>query len=232
MVIDSERQVLYIFGGRTISPEPNSITYSGLYSYNITTEVWKLIRNDTNQPENNVQLKSRIGHSMLINPKTRELFIFAGQRSKDYLSDFFIYEIDTDTLHEIARDYSKSGGPEAGFTQRATFDPEHNEIYVLSGLMKDKTSANESVRNSFWVYSIGKGTWRKIYQNENTGSDYWDKMKDIEPCPRYAHQLVYCPKRKSLFLFGGNPGSVSSPKLRLDDFWELNLLRFNAICTI
>ena len=61
MVLDPEMQVLYVFGGRTIGPEPSSQTYSGLYAYYVLTNRWKLIRSDTNQPEWGVQLKSRIG---------------------------------------------------------------------------------------------------------------------------------------------------------------------------
>ena len=39
------------------------------------------------------QLKSRIGHSMLLHDKTRSLYIFGGQRGKDYLSDFYVFDI-------------------------------------------------------------------------------------------------------------------------------------------
>ncbi|KAJ1560640.1 hypothetical protein HK096_007790, partial [Nowakowskiella sp. JEL0078] len=192
MVIDSESQVLYVFGGRIITSDANqNFLYSGMYSYEILTGRWRMICNDTSQPENAIQLKSRIGHSMLLNPATRELYIFAGQRKKDYLSDFYIYEIDTDTIYECSRDYSKQSGPDAGFTQRATIDPELGEFYVLSGLMREKTTAQETMKNSFWVYNIRKDKWARVYQNENTGTDYWNLMADKEPCPRFAHQLVY-----------------------------------------
>lgn len=171
------------------------------------------------------QLRSRIGHSMLLNPLTRELYIFAGQRNKDYLSDFYVYDIDTDTVHEVSRDYSKQGGPDAGFTQRATIDPALSEFYILSGLHKDRNSPHDSVKNSFWCYNLQKGKWTRVYHNGNTGQEYWSKMKDVEPCPRYAHQLVYCPVRKVQYLFGGNPGDQNNFNLRLDDFWELHLNR-------
>ena len=44
MCIDSEEQILYVFGGRTILPDVENFYYSGLYSYNITSKKWKLIR--------------------------------------------------------------------------------------------------------------------------------------------------------------------------------------------
>ncbi|KAI8924913.1 Muskelin N-terminus-domain-containing protein [Entophlyctis helioformis] len=225
MVVDAKSQVLYVFGGRTIVADVAQTVYSGLYAYDITRNQWTLIRTDTSQPENTIQLKSRIGHSMLLNPLTRELYIFAGQRNKDYLSDFYVYEMDTDTVHEVARDYTKLGGPDAGFTQRATIDTSLGEFYVLSGLMREKNATQETVRNSFWVYSLKKNKWTRVYQNENTGADYWAQMADREPRPRYAHQLVYDHTRRCQYLFGGNPGEIGNPNLRLDDLWELRLVR-------
>ncbi|KAJ3006031.1 UNVERIFIED_CONTAM: Muskelin 1, intracellular mediator containing kelch motif, partial [Siphonaria sp. JEL0065] len=229
MIIDSATQTMYVFGGRTIGPDSSQINYSGLYAYHIPSNQWRSLRQDssssTTSDGNNIQLKSRIGHSMLLNPVTRELYIFAGQRNKDYLSDFYVYEIDTDTVHEVSRDYSKQGGPDAGFTQRATIDPTLGEFYVLSGLQKEKNTTHETVKNSFWCYSIKKGKWTRVYHNENIGQEYWGKMKDKEPCPRFAHQLVYDSVKRVQYLFGGNPGDSSNMNLRLDDFWELHLLR-------
>ncbi|KAI8905071.1 Muskelin N-terminus-domain-containing protein [Gorgonomyces haynaldii] len=225
MLVDSDRQVLYVFGGRAISPEPSQVMYSGLYAWDIQKDQWRLIRDDLTQPEHSIQLKSRIGHSMLMNPVTRELYIFAGQRNKDYLSDFYIYEVDNDVVYEVARDYSKSGGPDAGFTQRATMDLELGELYVLSGLMREKNATSETVKNSFWSYSIKKNQWTKIYQNENVGAEYWSKMADVEPRPRFAHQLVYDSTKRVQYLFGGNPGEAGNANLRLDDLWQLHLVR-------
>lgn len=229
MVIDSEEQKIYVFGGRTISQEPSLSVNSGLYVYDIALNKWKILRSDDSQLPNTIQLKSRIGHSMLLNPDTKELYIFAGQRNKDYLSDFYVYNIKHDTVKEISRDYSKQGGPDAGFTQRATIEPDTGEIFVLSGLMREKNAVQESVKNSFWVYSIKQNKWSKIYQKENTGSDNLKSPSGKEPPPRFAHQLVYDHKRKKQFLFGGNPGSVTKPKLRLNDFWELDLIRPNNL---
>lgn len=224
MVIDSTQQMLYIFGGRTVGPDPTQNIYSGLYSYNIESSKWTLLRSDT-PIEGVVCMKSRIGHSMLINTSTNQLYIFAGQRHKDYLSDFYTYDINTDTFKEEFRDYSVMDGPNAGFTQRATLDLNRNEIYILSGLQREKNTSTEAVKNSFWVFNLITKKWTRVYHNENVGLEYWDEMGDKEPCPRFAHQLVYDSRTGSQFLFGGNPGDTQSPNLRLDDFWELVLER-------
>jgi len=43
------------------------------------------IRSDLTKSQQGGQLKSRIGHSMLFDPKEKLLYIFAGQREKEYL---------------------------------------------------------------------------------------------------------------------------------------------------
>jgi len=233
MVIEPKSQMIYVFGGRTQARNISEDSYSGLYSYSIKEDKWRLLRSDTNQPENSVQLKSRIGHSMLLNPETNELYIFAGKRYKDftnerkknYLSDFYTYRIDDDYVVEVSRNYTMQGGPDAGFTQKATIDIEMGELYMLSGLLNEKNSNVDTVKNILWMYNIKKKKWTKIYQNINYGSEYNNRISNKEPCTRFASQLVYDTKRKVHYLFGGNPGEMSDPCLRLNDFWELTLIR-------
>lgn len=72
-----------------------------------------------------------------LSKRSRKLYIFAGQRGKEYLSDFFTYEVDTQhveyiSYNEFSTAKDSNHVPAAGFTQRATIDPELGEIYVLS----------------------------------------------------------------------------------------------------
>lgn len=105
--------------------------------------------------------------------------------------------------------------------------------FLLSsqGLNKDKSErkSDAKVTNSFWVYSIFDDKWTCFYRNENNSSVYWNKMQTEEPRPRYAHQLVYDETNRVHFMFGGNPGGKQGKedKLRLGDFWRLQLLRPN-----
>lgn len=65
---------------------------------------------------------------------TRKLYVFAGQRNKEYINDFFTYEVDTQTLGQVYKFTENEIGicPTPGFTQRATMDPDTDEIFVLS----------------------------------------------------------------------------------------------------
>ena len=44
MIVDSERQVLYVYGGRVVDGDWDTYKYAGLYAYNIKTGRWKLLQ--------------------------------------------------------------------------------------------------------------------------------------------------------------------------------------------
>ncbi|XP_064795777.1 muskelin isoform X4 [Oncorhynchus masou masou] len=234
MCMDSEKHMIYTFGGRILmcngsvedsrTSEPQ---FSGLYAFHCQAGTWSLLREDScNAGPEDVQ--SRIGHCMLFHTRNRCLYVFGGQRSKTYLNDFFSYDVDGDHVEIISDGTKKDSGmvPMTGFTQRATIDPELNEIHVLSGLSKDKDKREENVRNSFWIYDIARNNWSCVYKNDQAVKENPSKaLQEEEPCPRFAHQLVYDEMHKVHYLFGGNPGKSCSPKMRLDDFWSLKLCR-------
>lgn len=62
---------------------------------------------------------------------------------------------------------------------------------VFQGLSKDKSKKEQSTRNSFWLFNIESNKWSCIYRNDKKGDEYWIKDGVFEPCPRFAHQLVY-----------------------------------------
>ncbi|KAM6385180.1 muskelin isoform 10-T21 [Alca torda] len=234
MCMDSEKHMIYTFGGRILTcngsvddSRASEPQFSGLFAFDCQCQTWKLLREDSCNagPED---IQSRIGHCMLFHSKNRCLYVFGGQRSKTYLNDFFSYDVDSDHVDIISDGTKKDSGmvPMTGFTQRATIDPELNEIHVLSGLSKDKEKREENVRNSFWIYDIVRNSWSCVYKNDQAAKENPGKsLQEEEPCPRFAHQLVYDELHKVHYLFGGNPGKSCSPKMRLDDFWSLKLCR-------
>ena len=67
---------------------------------------------------------------MVLDPPSKTLYIFAGQREDRYLSDMYAYDINTGVAKEIFSNFSIAGGPDACFTQRAVIDPTLKELYV------------------------------------------------------------------------------------------------------
>eukprot|EP00037_Helgoeca_nana_P016556 m.155714 g.155714 ORF g.155714 m.155714 type:complete len:764 (+) comp23581_c0_seq1:237-2528(+) len=227
MCFNADANTIYVFGGRKIV-QVDAKLFSGLYRYDCSANTWTLLREDRAVGDENVELASRIGHSMLHDGGEGALLIFAGQREKKFLSDFYKYSLSTGEVELVCDDCSKHGGPFPGFTQRATIDLQKREAYVLSGLIKspdtESTKASK-VRNSLWVYDISRNKWYCAYENDNSEPEYWSKMDKVEPCPRFAHQFVYDDMAKTHYLFGGNAGEVQGKHTRLSDFWKLQLNR-------
>ena len=178
-------------------------------------------------------IKSRGAHSMIFDSVNRKIYVFGGQRMTEYLTDFLHYDVDSNELSTITS--SNSGFQlsevtmepnKTGFTQRAAFDDEKGEIYVLSSLSKDKERRDFNI-NALWMYSLRLNQWSCIYKSLNPPPKDFivsDKIpaSSKEPCPRFAHQFIYDKASKMFYLFGGNPGSNS---VRLDDFWKFQLTK-------
>ncbi|KAL0820599.1 hypothetical protein ABMA28_006442 [Loxostege sticticalis] len=217
MCIDPDTQTIYVFGGRVLpanTEETASPVYSGLYAYYIGPNTWQQLLDDQYDGPTPAPLP-RVSHSMLFHPVERRLYIFAGQRNKEHLVDLWWWDVASHRRRALAASHAAARPPPAaGFTQRATLDPDSDEMFVLSGMSKEK---DKRVYNTLWVFSLRRRTWACVYRNDTVSPD--------EPRPRFAHQLVYDPVRKIHYLFGGNPGNHSSPRLRLDDLWSLQLKR-------
>ena len=154
MCLDPEKRDIYVFGGQTLFMQTPTGTlqerpaadkkFSGLYVYHIPDNTWGLLCDDGDSPSDGLpQIRSRTGHSMLFNTADRNLYVFGGQRRRDeYLNDFFRYNVDTGSVMFLSD--GGTGGelpdsiPAVGYTQRATIDCGRGEIYVMTGLNKDK----------------------------------------------------------------------------------------------
>lgn len=179
------------------------------------------------------------GHSMVLDHTAKVLYIFAGQQEDRYLSDMYSYDIRTGIACEIFNNFSTSGGPEACFTPRAVIDPTVKEIYVISGLTKTKVLDHVSsqiqssravlkdrMHNWVYKYDTQPGKWTEI-------SKAPEKPVNQRPMPRFAHQVVFNPKTKAMYMHGGNGGELNKDgvkdgtKGRLDDFWRMELRRYS-----
>ncbi|XP_028163273.1 muskelin isoform X2 [Ostrinia furnacalis] len=218
MCIDPDAQTIYVFGGRVLpanTEESASPVYSGLYAYYIAANTWQALLADHTDGAVPAPLP-RVSHSMLFHPGQGRLYMFAGQRNKEHLVDLWWWDVRTHR-RECVCSAPPRAPPAAGFTQRATIDPDTDEIFVLSGMSKEK---DKRVYNTLWVFSLRRRAWACVYRS--------DAVAPGQPRPRFAHQLVYDPVKKIHYLFGGNPGNHSCPRLRLDDLWSLQLTRPTA----
>ncbi|KXN90804.1 Muskelin [Leucoagaricus sp. SymC.cos] len=152
MVVDGEKQILYVHGGRVLDGDWDSYKYAGLYAYSLKSGRWKLL-----QPADGLlcSIPARHGHSMVLEQSTNTLFIFGGQREERYLPDMYTYDLDTNIATELFSNFTSAGGPNACFTQRAVIDTDLKEIYVFCGLTTDSVGMTGYLPGELynWVYS-------------------------------------------------------------------------------
>ncbi|PPR03546.1 hypothetical protein CVT24_007035 [Panaeolus cyanescens] len=213
MAVDSEAQILYVFGGCVVDGDSDTHRYSGLYSYNIRLSKWRQLQSSVLDNGNGIHagLSPRSGHSMVLDASTKTLYIFAGQIGDKYLSDMYAYDINSGIATELFSNFSVAGGPEPCFTQRAVIDTNAKEIYILCGLTKGVGMGRHNTHRAYltnWVYKYDTkpGTWMQILR-EN------DRPISELPLPRYAHQAVYNPNTRAVYLHGGNSGGLNYENL-------------------
>jgi hypothetical protein len=160
--------------------------------------------------DHQVHIPSRMGHSLILDKKRQCLWVLTGERDHHYYSDLWKYDITHRRAELVVADYTYGGknkqisdifanssglAPEAGFSQRTTFDPEADEWHMFCGLCRDRgsgeaaikpNSKSEMMSSEFWRWKIDEGGWTKVTmkaQVDGTGI----------PPPRFAHQVQSFP---------------------------------------
>lgn len=63
-------------------------------------------------------------------------------------SDFYVYDINSDTVMELSRDIALQGGPSPLNIVKAVLDHDRDEIYLISGTTRQSTLENpETLKN-------------------------------------------------------------------------------------
>ncbi|KAH8107718.1 Muskelin N-terminus-domain-containing protein [Cristinia sonorae] len=219
MVMDNESRTIYFSGGRVVDGDWDTAKYSGLYSYNVDTDAWKLLQ-PIDQVGVHPSIPARFGHSMVYDNRSKTLFILGGQRDDKYLADMYAYHVPTNSITELYSNFAAADGPDACFTQRAVVDPELKEIYVFCGLTKGPPGSIGvlEIEAPYWVYRYERperpGVWTRIISphQPQVPPPAAAHIGDV-PLPRFAHQVVYDTRSKTVYLHGGNAGlrDVTAP---------------------
>lgn len=243
MVIDNKTQTVYLFGGTLVKFANNDTEerYLSLWRVNLRKMFWENLNMTSNKDKYEMKLKSRNGHSLLIDQKDRELIIIGGsrgyKRSTSSIFDMVRFNIDDKIIEEIFHDYSKcKNAPKVHFSFCSVNNSTENEVFIFGGLSKNDKS--DSISNSFWVFNKAIKRWTRASPCSNS-LGYEGIMQSLhqrncvspsimEPLPRYASTMVYSEKLKRGWIFGGNPNIKNSNPERLNDFWSYELKRLTS----
>jgi len=141
MVINSDNQVLYLFGGWDGNRD-----LADFWAFDISSGKWRLLSLNT---EADGGPSPRSCHKMIFDPKTRQIFILGRylerglrDRAQNIKSDFYKYEVDRNKWTKITEDTSKDGGPMLIFDHQMCIDSDKSKIYVFGG----QSSSNQLIR--------------------------------------------------------------------------------------
>ncbi|EJU04160.1 hypothetical protein DACRYDRAFT_105229 [Dacryopinax primogenitus] len=102
-VIDSDSQMLYVFGGK-ISAKQRAPIYSGLYRYDIAARTWKMIFDDKIRGG---PLLSRTDHGLVFDSSVRTLCTFGGTRDGAQLADIWTIRLSSGEASPAIESMSK-----------------------------------------------------------------------------------------------------------------------------
>ncbi|QRW07906.1 Muskelin [Ceratobasidium sp. AG-Ba] len=168
MVIDEEKRVLYVFGGRVDNPaeRDGQQSYSGMFSFHLDLKSPDSARPDGSL--NRVNIHSRTGHGMVLYPKTHEIFVVGGRRSNSkYQPDMHSFNPSTRVSQRLPFDSAIANTVSA---PRVCIDEELGEIYVLIWQNSERDrerSLYDPVNKVFYMFG------------GNTGEDGIPRLNDL-----------------------------------------------------
>ncbi|KAF7321897.1 Muskelin-N domain-containing protein [Mycena kentingensis (nom. inval.)] len=249
MVMDSEGQTIYMYGGRVVDNDWANMKYAGLYGYNVATGHWQHLQSDPKSSTafTGATIPARHGHAMVLDDRTRTLYIFGGKMRDTSHFDMYAYDIPSKSTKQLFSDLQRDYGHEGSFTVRGAIDSKLQEIYVFSGMSaEDSAISTTSSQPRVFRYGPLPGKWDSVPLAPST-----DGIALEEPVPRFAHQVLYHPIARKVYMHGGNAGikpksdaatsgeqqpqtqtQEDAKDQRLDDFWEMSLPRLPASAVV
>ncbi|KAG5676935.1 hypothetical protein PVAND_006732 [Polypedilum vanderplanki] len=189
IVLNSKDRTIYIFGGKIVnkSDESNE-TFSGFYSYHISTNTWNLICLDVGHPsaanpEMN-SIKSRTSHGMIYDDT--ENIIIGGQRGKETCNDIMQFDIDSGTFNTIqTTNTSHVASPS---TSSSTAIPSDSiNLEKLSGLCFATMNSNKNeiyvlMKDNLCLYVLATNEFSMIHKTRSqTSNSTMATSKDLSP---------------------------------------------------
>ncbi|XP_070643414.1 muskelin isoform X5 [Bos indicus] len=215
MVIDVQTETVYLFGGWDGTQD-----LADFWAYSVKENQWTCISRDT-EKENGPSARSC--HKMCIDIQRRQIYTLGRyldssvRNSKSLKSDFYRYDIDTNTWMLLSEDTAADGGPKLVFDHQMCMDSEKHMIYTFGGRILtcngsvDDSRASEPQFSGLFAFNCQCQTWKLLREDScNAGPE------DIQS--RIGHCMLFHSKNRCLYVFGGQRS-----KTYLNDFFSYDV---------
>ncbi|KAL4827363.1 hypothetical protein H8958_021814 [Nasalis larvatus] len=166
---------------------------------------------------------ARSCHKMCIDIQRRQIYTLGRyldssvRNSKSLKSDFYRYDIDTNTWMLLSEDTAADGGPKLVFDHQMCMDSEKHMIYTFGGRILtcngsvDDSRASEPQFSGLFAFNCQCQTWKLLREDScNAGPE------DIQS--RIGHCMLFHSKNRCLYVFGGQRS-----KTYLNDFFSYDV---------
>ena len=221
LVMDPGSQMIYLFGGWDGNRD-----LSDFWAYNVALGKWTLISADT---EADGGPPSRSCHKMVVDPVYRQIFVLGRYLERglrdlhtNIKSDFYVYDIGSNTWTQITDDTAALGGPSLIFDHQMCLDSDTRCIYVFGGQSlhvteEESRPAAEKKFSGLYVYCVANNTWRLIAADGAVLSPgvppvrlvqliMKRRLKIMTSPPtrsRTGHSMLWNTTDRRLYVFGG-----------------------------
>jgi len=143
LIFDSDRGVLYVFGGRAAGT-----TLGDLWSYDLTTSQWMEIAPSGERPD------ARFGHNALYDAERRRLVVALGQASSsDFFNDTWAFDPAASTWSRIGEEGSER--PAVRYGSAGAGDRSGGRLLISHGF------TNQGRFDDTWSLDMAGGAWRR-----------------------------------------------------------------------
>jgi N-acetylneuraminic acid mutarotase len=193
MAYDKESDRIIIFGGFGGKGANDTVCFSDTWAYDYNTNSWTKMN-----PK--ISPSARIYFAMTYDNLNDKVILWGG-RKKDPIFDnrIWIYDFNTDQWE------SKENieGPEKPLAYPSMVFRDKTKDLILFGGVTLESAFKGTLTNKTWSFKLNQNKWEKL-------------SPKISPPPIANHNMAYNPKKKIIFLFGGELETVYSNKLSGD----------------
>ena len=232
MVIDSNDQKIYLFGGWNGFKDLNDF-----WSFNLLTNEWTLISQDSQleggpSPRSchkltiDVQRKKIFSLGKYLDSNLRKTFVgdhhpTANQNQDHLKSDFFVFDILSNEWTLITEDTEGMGGPKLVFDHQICFDSKENILWIFGGkviqpISDQIHSIQTSIISGLYSFQVPTNSWKCLRKDFHCSSsntmvlEHKNEYKDVLSLPRVGHSMIFNGKNRTLLIFGGERTSLQN----------------------
>lgn len=199
MILDTQRDKIYLFGGWNGSSD-----LGDLWSFDLTSNKWHCITQDARSQNGPCP---RSVHKMVLYSKKSRIYTLGrfidpttmnlSDTKKSLPSpDFYYYDIESSNWTLVSSNTKLDNGPDLIYDHQMVIDEQNDTIYVFGG-KSVRSTTSEPVFSCLYSYSIPNNKWTLIRSDSSQPASS-PKLRS-----RIGHSMLFDSTKRKLYIFSG-----------------------------